>query len=311
MGYPRVGAIVAKHMDIHSPGPLVDEADLIYFADKCVEEDRLVFPEERFEKSLRRHGGRSDVRQKIMERFENARNIGKRIEALLGQQVENVMRLHERSLLAGSTAGRKIIYLVRHGAVQSPTDPKRFIGHLDLPLNAEGLQQAERLAEALRNVHLSSVFCSDLKRSFDTAQIISRLLQVPSVPRRELREISLGLWEGLSFDEVRHHHPEEFRARGLDIVHYRPPEGESFLDCTFRVLAALYEILNSTPGNIIIVGHAGVNRIILSQALGRPLQNLFEIDQDYGCVNLVAHRPPALEVLLLNGSPSDLMPICA
>ncbi len=50
MGYPRVGAVVAKHMDIRSPGPSVDEADLIYFADKCVEEDRLVSLEERFEK---------------------------------------------------------------------------------------------------------------------------------------------------------------------------------------------------------------------------------------------------------------------
>ena len=91
-GYPRVGAVVAKHMDIHSPGPSLDEADLIYFADKCIEEDHMVSLEERFEKSLGRYADRSDIRKKIMERFENARNIGKRIEAFIGRPLEEVIR---------------------------------------------------------------------------------------------------------------------------------------------------------------------------------------------------------------------------
>jgi alpha-ribazole phosphatase len=306
MGYPRVGAVVAKHMDIQSSGPSVDEADLIYFADKCVEEDRLVSPAERFEKSLVRYADRSGIRKKIRERFENASNIGKRIEASLGCPVEDVIRRYERNVRAAAMGGRKTIYLVRHGAIQSAVDPKRFIGQMDLPLNAEGFRQAERLAEALRAAPLSAVFCSDLKRSVLTAQIIAKPHQISCIPRRDLREISLGRWEGLTFDEVRRQYPEEFHARGFDIVHYSPPEGESFLDCTLRVIPAFYEILNSTRGNILIVGHAGVNRIILSQALGRSLEDLFQIGQEYGCLNIVVHRRPALEVKLLNGSPSDL-----
>jgi probable phosphoglycerate mutase len=177
---------------------------------------------------------------------------------------------------------------------------------LDLPLNAEGTWQAEQLAEALKEAPLSAVFCSDLKRTFDTAQIIAKTHQVSCIPRRNLREISLGRWEGLTFDEVSKQYPEEFRARGFDIVHYRPPEGESFLDCTFRVVSAFYEILNCTRGNILIVGHGGVNRIILSQALCRSLQSLFEIDQEYGCLNLLVQRYPEFEVVVSNGSPSDM-----
>ncbi len=138
-----------------------------------------------------------------MERFENARNIGKRIEAFLGRPVEDVIRRYERSVRAASMGGRRMIYLVRHGAIQSPVDPKRFIGQMDLPLNAEGFRQAERLAEALRDAPLSAVFCSDLKRSVDTAQIIAKPHQISCIPRRDLREISLGRWEGLTFDEVR------------------------------------------------------------------------------------------------------------
>jgi len=293
-------------MDIQSHGPSVDEADLIYFADKCVEEDRLVSLEERFERSMSRYADRPDILKKIIRRLEEAKNIGKRIEALLGCPVDDVVRRCEKSIRAASTGGRRAIYLVRHGAIQSSVDPKRFIGQLDLPLNAEGFMQAERLAEGLRDTPLSAVFCSDLKRSVQTAQIIAKPHHISCIPRRELREISLGRWEGLTFDEVRRRHPEEFHARGLDIVHFRPDEGESFLDCTFRVIPAFYETLTSTRGNILIVGHAGVNRIILSQALGRSLADLFEIDQEYGCLNVLAHRHSALEVKLLNGSPSDL-----
>jgi broad specificity phosphatase PhoE/CTP:molybdopterin cytidylyltransferase MocA len=305
-GYPLVGAVVAKHMDIRSLGPSLDEADLIYFADKCVEEDRLVPLEERFEKSLGRYAGRADVREKILERFENAKKIGKRIEAFIGRPLEEVIGGRERSMRTASTGSRRVIYLVRHGAIQSPADPRRFIGQVDLPLNAEGFRQAEQLAEALEDVPLSAVFCSDLKRAVDTAQIIAKPHQFSCIPRRDLREISLGLWEGLTFDEVRSQHPEEFRARGFDIVHYRPPQGESFLDCALRFIPAFYEILNSTRGNILIVGHAGVNRIILSQALCRSLEGLFGIDQEYGCLNILVHRYPTLEVMVSNGSPSDM-----
>ncbi len=306
MGYPRVGAVVAKHMDIQSRGPSVDEADLIYFADKYVEEDRIVSLDERSERSISRYADRPDILKKIIRRFDEAKSIGRRIEALLGCPVDNIIRRYERCIRAASMGCRRAIYLVRHGAIQSPADPKRFIGQLDLPLNEEGFLQAERLAEGLRDTPLSAVFCSDLKRSVQTAQIIAKPHNISCISRRDLREISLGQWEGLTFDEVRRQHPEEFDARGLDIVHFRPNEGESFLDCTFRVIPALYETLTSTRGNILIVGHAGVNRIILSQALGRSLEDLFEIEQEYGCLNVLTHRHSALEVKLLNGSPSYL-----
>jgi alpha-ribazole phosphatase len=302
MGYARVGSVVARHMDIQLSGPSLNEADIVYFADKCVEEDRLVSLEDRFENSMARYADRPGIRKRVLERLENARNIGERIEAMLGRTVEEVIRGHENRLRAGSHGGRRMICLIRHGAVRSPGDPKRFIGQLDLPLNAEGRRQAEELSEALTDTPFSSVFCSDLKRSSDTAQIIAGPHRISCIQKSELREISLGRWEGMSFDEIRGLHPDEFDARGRDFVHYRPPEGESFLDCTFRVIPAFHEILNSAPGNILIVGHAGVNRIILSQALRRSLQDLFEIDQDYGCLNVIIHRPPALEVALLSGS---------
>jgi alpha-ribazole phosphatase len=302
MGYPRVGALVARHMDMDPGSSSVTESELIYFADKCVEEDRLVSLEERFERSMARHAHRPDILRKVRKRRDDARNIGRRVERVLGLPPEAVICRHERTIGAAAVPGCRIVYLVRHGAIQSAGEPKRFIGQLDLPLHEQGRLQAEGLTERLSGVELSAVFCSDLKRSLETAEIIAAPHGLPCVPRRDLREISLGAWEGLTFDQVRSTFPREFTSRGLDIVHTRPPEGESFLHCACRVLAAFHEIIQSTHGDILIVGHAGVNRILLCQALGLSLEHLFRIDQDYGCLNIMHYRNQLLEVRLLNAA---------
>jgi alpha-ribazole phosphatase len=207
-----------------------------------------------------------------------------------------VIRRYERGIRASCARGARDIHLVRHGAIQSGEEPKRFIGQLDLPLNEEGLAQAEHLRSVLSGVALSAVYCSDLKRSIQTAAIIARDHGLSCIPKPELREIALGQWEGLTFDEVRQQYPREFEARGRDIVHFHPPGGESFLDCTCRVIPALHEILHETRGSILIVAHAGVNRIILSELLERSLEDLFSIGQDYGCLSVVRQKRSRFEL---------------
>ncbi|MHC1743184.1 MAG: DVU_1551 family NTP transferase [Syntrophobacteraceae bacterium] len=290
LGYPRVGAVVARHTDLGDHGSSLSEADLVYLADKCVAEDRLVPLEERFAPVIHRHVDRPDILRKVQRRLRDAREIEARIEAAIGAHPSAVLHRYRRGIRASITAGRREIYLMRHGAIQSRNDPGRFIGQLDLPLTEEGLEQAEHLKSRLSSTSLSAVYCSDLKRSLQTAEVIGRDHGLSCIPKPGLREISLGDWEGLPFEEVRRRFPQEYRARGLDIVHYRPPGGESFLDCTFRVLPAFHEILRSTPGNIAIVAHAGVNRILLSQVLGRPLDDLFSIEQDYGCMKVIVQE---------------------
>ncbi|TEB10439.1 hypothetical protein Pmgp_02348 [Pelotomaculum propionicicum] len=107
------------------------------------------------------------------------------------------------------------------------------------------------------------------------------------VVRKDLREIDMGLWDGLTFDEVRRSYPGEYERRGADIINYRPPGGESFAQCAARVLAALDEILASAHGSILIVGHAGVNRVIVNWAKEIPLKYILKIPQDYGCLNIL------------------------
>lgn len=191
------------------------------------------------------------------------------------------------------------IYLVRHGEIVTDGN-RRYIGQLDLPLSDTGRKQAARLRNELACAELQGIFCSDLERSVSTARIICEKQSLEPVAKRELREISLGSWEGLTFDEVRRKYPGEFEKRGEDIFNYQPPGGESFAQCAGRVLSALEEILISLAGNVLIVGHAGVNRIILSRALGMSRENLFKIAQDYGCLNVLMPGDFGLKVITLN-----------
>jgi probable phosphoglycerate mutase len=92
----------------------------------------------------------------------------------------------------------------------------------------------------------------------------------------------------------------EFNRRGEDLEYYLPPGGESFADCSLRVLAALEQIVSESSGDILIAGHAGVNRVILCHALGIPLANVLRIGQTYGCLNILECRGADYCVKLLN-----------
>jgi probable phosphoglycerate mutase len=199
------------------------------------------------------------------------------------------------------------LYLMRHGAVLS-LEGKRYIGQMEAPLGERGIEQAWAMRNWLDPVEFSQAFCSDLTRSQRTAKIVvgKRDLALEVLP--ELREISLGAWEGYSFREIAQQYPAEYEARGRDLENWRPPEGESFGDCRRRVLPVLRKLLASARSNILLVGHAGVNRVILCDALGISMQNMMTIRQDYGCLNLLEFRKKDVRLHLLNFSPLESRP---
>lgn len=301
LGFHAVAEVVASHMDIQVKDGQLTEADLIYLADKYVAEDTIVSLSERFARSLERYSDRPDIAKEVKRRFEKADAIRNCVEKYLRQSLESLIRNYQRSIYAAARQRRREICLVRHGAIGSERRGRHYFGQLDLPLNFEGRKRAAELAETLQDLEIANVYCSDLKRSLKTAEMIAAPHGLKPLALRELREISLGEWEGLSFSTVRKRYPEAFAERGRDIVHFRPPGGESFLECAQRVIGAFNDILQSSSGNIVIVGHAGVNRILLAQALGKSLDQIFEIDQDYGCLNLIRCTGFSFEVTVLNG----------
>jgi alpha-ribazole phosphatase len=196
----------------------------------------------------------------------------------------------------------RVIYLIRHGKIHREDDQRRYIGQIDLPLAKEGISQAQNLQKRFERADISAVYCSSLLRSIQTAKIIVDSRSLPIILREDLREINMGEWEGCTFGEIAQRFPNEFKARGVDIVSYRVPGGESFADCNRRAVAALEDIMVSTSGNLMIIGHAGLNRLLLCHMLGMPIKNIFRIGQDYGCLNVIQCGNTGYQVKLMNGS---------
>jgi probable phosphoglycerate mutase len=185
-----------------------------------------------------------------------------------------------------STTSTSTIYLMRHGDIHRD-DVRRYIGQADIELNANGRSQAITWRREMSRIPLKRIYCSDLSRSHETACIIAEGRNAPVQSLPKLREINLGAWDGLEMAEVQSLYPAEYEKRGADMVYYRPPAGECFADVAARVIPLFEEIVRNATGNHLIVGHAGANRVILSHILGMPLENIFRLPQEYGCLNIV------------------------
>ncbi len=195
------------------------------------------------------------------------------------------------------------VYLLRHGDTRADT-VRRYIGQTDVPLTENGRMQAGWWQSKLAPVNFSRIICSDLWRTCETAEIIAegRNILVETYP--ELREINLGEWDGLPQEEVRRQFPVEYEKRGLNPASFRPENGESFFDVSGRVVPVFEKIIrNALEGNILIVAHAGVNRVILSYLLEMPLSNLFRLEQGYGCLNIIQYGDDFVRVRSINMAP--------
>lgn len=197
------------------------------------------------------------------------------------------------------------LLLLRHGEIPQQS-PARFVGQQDLPLTERGCRQALAWASLLAAAPLASAHCSDLSRCRDTAALALSGTRLRATPLPGLREIRLGVWEGLTVQEVRERFPGEHERRGADLATVAPMGGESFLRAQDRFWSALAGIAALGPGLRLVVAHGGVIRTALCRALGLRLDSLFRLGQDYCGLNILdfpPHGPP--RPLAMNLAPAD------
>ncbi len=191
------------------------------------------------------------------------------------------------------------IYLWRHPE-PAGADQGRFLGQTDPRLSPRGRQQAAEMAQRMAEVELAAVYSSDLIRSQQAAGAISRAQ--PGIVRAKamasLRELNLGRWEGKTFAQVQREFAQDVASRLQDPLGFRIPGGESLSDLAGRVLPVFKDLVESSRGKAVcLVGHAGVNRVIICWLLGAPLENLFRLQQDYACLNLIEVFPDGVPIL--------------
>lgn len=194
------------------------------------------------------------------------------------------------------------LFLLRHGR-PAGDGFRRFLGQTDLPLGELGRRQAAWWRERLRHIGFSRIVTSDLIRARETADIIAGRNRQRIEPLAALREIHLGDWENRLFSEIQETAPELWSARGRNLGGFRPPGGESFEDLQRRVVPVARNLFSENGENILMVAHAGVNRVILGDLLEMPLSRIFSLAQDYCCLNLIETHPSGMRVRALNLAP--------
>jgi len=195
---------------------------------------------------------------------------------------------------------RTTIYLVRHGSVVG-AETRRFIGHLDVALSPAGEAEAAALGRRLAGSKLAAAYCSDLARTRRTAEILTRPHGLEAVPLPELREFSMGRWEGLTTAEIRALDPAAFEAWMADVGRFQFPDGESLADVSARAWPAFEGIATRHPGSqVLVVAHGGPNRIILCRALGIRPERILTLGQDYAALSVLERGPSGWTLRLLN-----------
>lgn len=198
---------------------------------------------------------------------------------------------------------RTRIYLVRHGQVEG-YEEKRYNGQVNVPLTREGEEQSARVCDYLAEISLEAVYSSDLDRSRYCAELIAEAHHLTSHSLPSLRELNIGDWEGRTWEELQEAYPDDWEARLQDLVNFQVPGGESLQDAADRIRPTIKKILTDhSGGDVAIIAHGGVNRIVLLDAMEAPMEQAFSIEQDYGCLNIIDYFENGQSVVkLLNGS---------
>ncbi len=163
------------------------------------------------------------------------------------------------------------MFLVRHGETDWNKE-HRAQGHSTTPLNSNGIEQAKKITELLKSKKIDLVISSDLPRARETAEIISRTLNIELVIDERFRERGYGVAEGLLHDEI--------RAQGLEgsieSFNRKPEGGETWLEMAERVHEALKEHLAiHGEKNIVFITHGGPMRAYLHKVKRVPLERLY------------------------------------
>jgi broad specificity phosphatase PhoE len=197
-----------------------------------------------------------------------------------------------------------LIYLLRHGEV-ALADPRRFLGHLDVPLSARGEAQCAVQAGRLRGAGLSAIFTSDLVRAFRSGQIIGAPHGLVPEALPALREMDMGRWDGLSAAELEEREPGVLETFAARVGEYPFPGGEDVPQLVARVWPAFEAIAAAHAGHAVaVVAHAGANRAILCRALELPLARLLAFGQDYAALSVLERADGRWRLLRLNETPA-------
>ncbi len=188
-----------------------------------------------------------------------------------------------------------MIYLVRHAESIANTRGIYQGQTYDTPLSPLGHKQALALGRYFQNHSIHKIFSSPLKRTLTTAQSVAVHHSVPVIPEPSVIETNHGQWEGRSKSQIQKLWPEIYIMWQNNPGNVTFPGGESFVHTRNRIVN-WWKIVSVSSGNILIVTHDNIIRIILAHLQKVDLNRIWEFPLHPASVTIVENN----KITLLN-----------
>jgi 2,3-bisphosphoglycerate-dependent phosphoglycerate mutase len=160
------------------------------------------------------------------------------------------------------------VLLVRHGQSKGNAE-RRFGGHTATPLSARGRNQAEATARTLKSEAITAIYSSDLARAMETAKPLANMTGLPVNGTSAFRERSVGVMEGLTFEDAAQQHPEQHAALLRRDFEYVLTGGESYRQLLDRARQKLDDVIaEHRGGRIAVFSHTGTICILALHLMG-------------------------------------------
>jgi len=193
------------------------------------------------------------------------------------------------------------IILVRHGQ----TDWNRvehFRGRFNVPLNATGLKQADRVATRISSQWKpAAIFSSPLIRAMQTAATIAKKFHLTALTADGLIDVDYGKWQGLTPEEAREQWPDLLTNWYEHPEVVKIPGGETLAQVSSRAMSALKEVSWLHPDQeIVLVSHTVVNRLILLGILGLRIERFWHLRQEPCAINVIEKSEKDFTLVSMN-----------
>lgn len=195
------------------------------------------------------------------------------------------------------------IYLIRHGETEWNITG-RWQGILDPPLNETGREQAQKLAAHLKDKPIQAIYSSDLSRAFNTAKALADALGLSPITDKRLRELHIGIFQGLTKPEIIQKYPEEFEAFIAQPFEHRISEGESRRQLQARMLEAWQDMTaRNDIQELAIITHGGAIKMLMTALFPLQRDNFEAQDFPNVSITLLERRGEGWQIAALASTP--------
>ncbi|BDU50421.1 histidine phosphatase family protein [Haliovirga abyssi] len=170
------------------------------------------------------------------------------------------------------------LYIVRHG--ETEWNKKGVMqGHFNSDLTDLGKNQALKLSKSLSHINFDAVYTSTQSRAINTTQIILGDKDNKIIQSELIKEINMGIWQGMEKEVVRKKYPEHIESfwKNPHKYDHQAIKGESYFELCKRTKLFLNDIYDKHKnGNILIVSHGIAIKSILNNILNRSIEDFWK-----------------------------------